>query len=195
MWVAPTTMMLCTLLGYIDRQVLAALSPTILKDTGMTAGDYGWAVSAFSITYMIMNPVFGSIPGSHRAAARHGDRRAHLDCRERVACRIERLDRVRSARALLGFGEGAAFPGALRTAAEALPVNKQSRGMALGYSGASMGALITPPLIIPIAGRYGWRFAFLLTGFLGVLWLILVVARRPAAVPAETDADEQARGP
>ena len=60
MWVAPTTMMLCTLLGYIDRQVLAALSPTILTDTGMTAGDYGWAVSAFSITYMIMNPVFGS---------------------------------------------------------------------------------------------------------------------------------------
>ena len=36
MWVAPTTMMLCTLLGYIDRQVLAALSPTILADTGMT---------------------------------------------------------------------------------------------------------------------------------------------------------------
>jgi len=85
------------------------------------------------------------------------------------------------ARALLGFGEGAAFPGALRTAAEALPLNKQSRGMALGYSGASLGALITPPIIIPIAQRYGWRFAFLLTGFLGVLWLVLWwrVARPP----------------
>ena len=41
MWVAPTTMMLCTLLGYIDRQALAALSPTILADTGMTASDLG----------------------------------------------------------------------------------------------------------------------------------------------------------
>jgi len=29
------------------------------------------------------------------------------------------------------------------------------------------------PIIIPIAQRYGWRFAFLLTGFLGALWLIL----------------------
>ena len=39
--------------------------------------------------------------------------------------------------------------GALRTAAEALPVHKQSRGMALGYSGASLGALITPPITRP----------------------------------------------
>ena len=181
MWVAPTTMMLCTLLGYIDRQVLAALSPTILHDTGMTAGDYGWAVSAFSVTYMIMNPVFGSFLD-------------HIGLRRGMAIAVliwtvasvshaglNGLIGFALARALLGFGEGAAFPGALRTAAEALPVNRQSRGMALGYSGASMGALITPPLIIPIAQRYGWRFAFLLTGVLGALWLVLWwrVARPP----------------
>jgi len=181
MWVAPTTMMLCTLLGYIDRQVLAALSPTILADTGMTAGDYGWAVSAFSVTYMIMNPVFGSFLD-------------HIGLRRGMAIAVliwtvasvshaglNGLIGFALARALLGFGEGAAFPGALRTAAEALPVNRQSRGMALGYSGASMGALITPPIIIPIAQRYGWRFAFVLTGFLGVLWLLLWwrVARPP----------------
>jgi len=181
MWVAPTTMMLCTLLGYIDRQVLAALSPTILSETGMTASDYTWAVSAFSFTYMIMNPVCGSLLDFI------GLRRGML-----IAVVIWTLASVSHAwlsglvgfavaRALLGFGEGAAFPGALRTATEALPPQKQSRGLALGYSGASMGALITPPLITPIAAHYGWRFAFLLTGFLGVLWLILWwrIARSP----------------
>ena len=188
MWVAPTTMMLCTLLGYIDRQVLAALSPTILADTGMTAGDYGWAVSAFSVTYMIMNPVFGSFLD-------------HIGLRRGMAIAVliwtvasvshaglNGLVGFALARALLGFGEGAAFPGALRTSTEALPVNKQSRGMALGYSGASMGALITPPIIIPIAQRYGWRFAFLVTGFLGVLWLILWWrVARPPFLPKQTE--------
>src|SRR4029078_9441350 len=53
-------MMLCTLLSYIDRQVLAVLSPTILKDTGLTPSDYTDAVSAFSIAYMITNPLWGS---------------------------------------------------------------------------------------------------------------------------------------
>ncbi|HEY2844245.1 MAG TPA: MFS transporter [Bryobacteraceae bacterium] len=184
---APTTMMLCTLLGYIDRQVLAALSPTILADTGMTASDYTWAVSAFSFTYMIMNPVCGSLLDYI------GLRRGML-----IAVIIWTLASISHAwlsgligfalaRALLGFGEGAAFPGALRTALEALPANKQSRGLALGYSGASMGALITPPLITPIAARYGWRFAFLLTGFLGILWLFLWWrVARPPFLPGQT---------
>src|SRR5678816_3315149 len=80
------------------------------------------------------------------------------------------------ARAVLGFGEGAAFPGALRTAAEALPANQRSRGMALGYSGASLGAIITPLLVRPVALRYGWQAAFLITGALGTAWLLLWLA-------------------
>jgi len=195
MWVAPTTMMLCTLLGYIDRQVLAALSPTILSETHMSQYEYTLAVSAFSIVYTIMNPVFVSFLdyiGLRRGMA--------------IAVLIWTVASVSHAglngfigfamaRALLGFGEGAAFPGALRTAAEALPLNKQSRGMALGYSGASMGALITPPIIIPFAQRYGWRFAFVLTGFLGLLWLVLWWrVARPPFLPAQ-NSDEKARRP
>ncbi len=188
MWVAPTAMMLCTLLGYIDRQVLAALSPTILKETGMTVADYGLAVSAFSVVYAIMNPVFGSF--LDYIGLRRGMAIAVLIWTVASVSHagLNGLIGFALARALLGFGEGAAFPGALRTAAEALPVNRQSRGMALGYSGASLGALITPPIIIPIAARYGWRFAFLLTGFLGLLWLVLWsrVARAPF-LPAQTE--------
>jgi MFS transporter, ACS family, hexuronate transporter len=82
---------------------------------------------------------------------------------------------------VLGFGEGAAFPGALRTAAEALPPSQQSRGMALGYSGASLGAIITPIIITPIALRHGWQTAFLITGAFGIAWLLwwLAVSRPP----------------
>ena len=181
MWLAPTTMMLCTLLGYIDRQVLAALSPTILSETRMSQYEYTLAVSAFSIVYTIMNPVFGSF--LDYIGLRRGMAIAVLIWTVASVSHagLNGLIGFAMARALLGFGEGAAFPGALRTAAEALPVNKQSRGMALGYSGASMGALITPPIIIPFAQRFGWRYAFLLTGLLGVLWLILWwrVARPP----------------
>ena len=43
--------------------------------------------------------------------------------------------------------------------------------MALGYSGASLGALITPLIVTPFALRFGWRSAFLITGGFGLLWL------------------------
>src|ERR1700687_3462814 len=60
-WVVSAAMMLCSWLSYMDRQILAVLSPTILKDTGMTAQSYAEVVSAFSIAYMIANPLWGSI--------------------------------------------------------------------------------------------------------------------------------------
>ncbi|MEO8099129.1 MAG: MFS transporter [Acidobacteriota bacterium] len=197
-WVAPTTMMLCTLLSYIDRQVLAVLSPTILKDTGLTASQYTNAVSAFSFTYMLTNPIWGSLLdyiGLRRgmliavsiwtvASASHafvGQSTAELGG---TAGWFGAYLGFALARGLLGSGEGAAFPGALRTAVEALPENRQSRGMALGYSGASMGALLTPLIVTPIAAIYGWRFAFLVTGALGLLWLLLWLAvARPPFLP------------
>src|SRR5580693_10666845 len=167
MWVPVLLMMTCSWLSYIDRQALAVISPMVLKDTGLTAGDYADAVSAFSIAYMIGNPLWGSL----------------LDF---VGLRLGMLIAVgiwtvasashawmtgllgfAAARALLGFGEGATFPGGLRTAANSLPLSRQSRGMGISYSGASVGAIVAPLVITPIALRFGWRAAFLFTGGLG----------------------------
>src|SRR5215470_11316408 len=60
-WVASVAMMLCSWLSYTDRQILAVLSPMILRDTGLSAQSYGEVVSAFSVAYMIGNPLWGSI--------------------------------------------------------------------------------------------------------------------------------------
>jgi len=181
MWTAPFAIMVSTLLSYIDRQTLAVLSPMILKDTNLNAAQYSDALAAFQVFYMIGNPLWGST----------------IDF---VGLRIGMLCAVAvwtvasvshawvagfvgfaAARALLGFGEGAAFPGVFRTAAEALPPNKQARGIALGYSGASLGAILTPLLVTPFAIKFGWRAAFLVTGGLGALWLVLwsFVAKPP----------------
>jgi MFS transporter, ACS family, hexuronate transporter len=89
------------------------------------------------------------------------------------------------AQAVLGFGEGATFPGGLRTAADSLPLNKQSRGMGISYSGASVGAIVAPLIVTPVALRFGWRAAFIATGMVGVFWLTLwwFVARAPLLPP------------
>ena len=181
MWVASGVIMLCSWLSYVDRQVLAVLSPMILRDTRLSVEAYAEAVSAFSFAYMIANPVWGSI----------------LD---RIGLRIGMLIAVgvwtaasvshawvgglvgfATARAVLGFGEGATFPGGLRTAADSLPADRRSRGMAIAYSGSTLGAIVTPLLVTPVALAYGWRPAFLITGALGAMWLAAwgTVARPP----------------
>jgi ACS family hexuronate transporter-like MFS transporter len=90
------------------------------------------------------------------------------------------------ARAVLGLGEGATFPGGLRTAVESLPASVRARGIALSFSGGTIGAVMMPLLLGPLAIRYGWRIAFLATGGMGLLWLFVwaSIARPPFLPPA-----------
>ncbi len=185
MWAASAAMMVCSWLSYVDRQILATLSVVILADTGLSTERYTQVVSAFSIAYMLGNPVWGSLldyiglrKGMLAAVAIWSLASAsHAWVGHSAAA----FAGFAAARALLGFGEGATFPGGFRTAMDSLPPDRQSRGIAISYSGGSLGAIVTPFLVIPIAARFGWRSAFLVTGGLGACWLLLWarIARPP----------------
>jgi ACS family hexuronate transporter-like MFS transporter len=64
-----------------------------------------------------------------------------------------------AARAALGLGEGATFPGGLRTVVQTLPPSQRGRGLAVAYSGGSLGMLVTPLIITPVFLWWGWRGA------------------------------------
>jgi MFS transporter, ACS family, hexuronate transporter len=189
MWVPSCAMMLANLLSYVDRQVLAVLSPTILRETGLTAEAYARALAAFSILYMIGNPLWGSLLdfiGLRKGMFAAVSLRAVAST---AHAWMSGFWGFASARAVLGFGEGSAFPGALKAAAESLPPNRQSRGTAIGYSGASLGAILTPLVVTPIALRFGWRSAFLVTGAMSVCWLVMwaVIGRPPFMAEYKTE--------
>jgi len=179
-WMPTVSMLLVSLISYIDRNTLALLASTILKDTGLSGEQYGFIISAFSIAYMVGNPVWGLI------LDRLGLRRGMLAAVSiwTVASAAHALAggffSFGAVRAMLGFGEGATFPGGLRTATQTLPAWQRSRGIAVAYSGGSLGALITPLIITPIAQWFGWRKAFWFTGLVGFAWIAawLLISRR-----------------
>src|SRR4030095_10896026 len=69
-WVPAGSMLAVSLISYIDRNTLALLAPTILRETGLSGEQYGFIISAFSIAYMLANPVGGRI--LDRAGLRRG---------------------------------------------------------------------------------------------------------------------------
>ena len=75
------------------------------------------------------------------------------------------------ARAMLGLGESANFPGAVKTVAQWFP--KRERALAVGIfnAGSNVGAVLAPLLVPWIALRWGWQAAFIATGALGFVWL------------------------
>lgn len=186
-WLPAFTMMLVSTISYIDRNTLALLAPTILRDAHLSNEQYGFIISAFSIAYMLGNPLWGYI--LDRIGVRRGMTAAVSLWTMASVSHVFAfgLQGFAAARAVLGFGEGATFPGSLRTVVETLPPDKRSRGIAVSYSGGSLGAVITPLIITPIAAMWGWRGAFWATGAVGLMWLLLwtVVSRRIDRVRAE----------
>ncbi len=174
-------MLAVSLISYIDRNTLALLAPTILKETHLSAEQYGYIISAFSIAYTVANPLWGR--WLDRVGVRWGMSLAVAVWTAASAAHAFAggLLSFGGARAALGFGEGATFPGGLRTAVQTLPPALRSRGIAVAYSGGSLGAIVTPIIVTPIALMWGWRAAFLFTGFIGLCWLVLwqIVSRRP----------------
>src|ERR1700740_807848 len=61
MWLPCLGMALCSWLAFVDRQIVAVLAPTILKDTGMSAQGFGNVVFYFFLAYTLANPIWGSV--------------------------------------------------------------------------------------------------------------------------------------
>src|SRR5207244_4533633 len=89
------------------------------------------------------------------------------------------------ARALLGIGESGNFPAAVKTVAEWFP--KRERALATGIfnAGSNVGVVLAAVLVPWIALALGWRWAFIATGGLDLVWLVawLTLYREPGRHP------------
>ena len=187
-WAPTISMLLVSVISYVDRQTLALLAPTILRETHLTGEQYGFIISGFSVAYMLSNPVWGRI--LDRIGLRLGMTLSVSAWTVASAAHsfASGFGTFALARIALGCGEGATFPGGLRTVTETLRPSERGRGVAIAYSGGSLGAIVTPLLVTPLALAWGWRVAFLFTGLIGLLWLILwaLVSRCLPAAPQTT---------
>jgi ACS family hexuronate transporter-like MFS transporter len=180
-WIPTATMLLVSLISYIDRNTLALLAPTILRETGLSGEQYGFIISAFSVAYMVGNPLWGRILDRIGLRAGMSAAVAMWTAASVSHAFASGFGSFAAARAALGLGEGATFPGGLRTVMQTLPPHARGRGIAVAYSGGSLGAMVTPLIVTPIALWWGWRGAFWFTGVIGIAWLALwaAVSRRP----------------
>src|SRR5215470_10368595 len=187
MWIPCIAMAACSWLAFVDRQVLAVLSPTILKETGLSAKDYGTAFSFFFYVYAAANLIWGSLLDYLGLQFGMVAAVAVWSLASASHSLMSGFWGFAFARGLLGLGEGATFPGGLRTAVESLPANLRARAIAMSFSGGTIGAVMMPVLLGPLAIQYGWRAAFLATAGLGATWLIIWAAiARPPFLPKAT---------
>ena len=170
-WTICTLVFFATTINYLDRNVLGLLKTVLTDEMNWTESDYAHVVMAFQLAYAlgmlgigrVIDKVgtklgyFFSLLGWSIAAMVHG-----------LAYNTFTFG---AARAFLGVTEAGNFPAANKTVAEWFP--KKERALATGIynSGANVGAILAPLCVPWIAVNWGWKWAFVVTGAVGLLWL------------------------
>lgn len=191
-WKMLALMLVGTIIIYIDRNVLGVLAPILKEELKFTTEQYSYVVSAFQIVYAFSQPVAGYL--TDLVGPRIGYAVAALVWGSAAALHAASTGWISMAgfRALLGLSEAVAMPTGAKTSIMWFP--PQERSIATGWfnSGSSVGAMITPPLVIWLSTAYGWKPAFVITGLLAVVfsavwyWLYRDPANHPRLSPAES---------
>jgi ACS family hexuronate transporter-like MFS transporter len=172
-WIAGL-LFLSTTINYIDRQTLSVLAPYLKTEFSWTNSDFALIVIAFRVAYTIGQTAAG------RLLDWLGVRRGLLimvSWYSFAAMLTSLASGLRSFalfRFLLGTGEAANWPGAAKTVSEWFPKSERGWAVALYDSGSAIGGAVAPALVIWLYHAFGsWRPAFIITGLLGVIWVIL----------------------
>ena len=181
-------------ISYLDRQTLPVAVHAIGNDIPLSNEQFSTLQSAFLFSYALMYAGGGKL--TDILGTRRGFTLIMLFWS--VACASHALaisfGMLAVSRFLLGAGEGGGFPAATRVVAEWFPTRDRATAMGIINAGTSVGAVAAPPLIAMILSGLSWRWIFLITGGLGLLWTTWwrLSYSEPAAVGAKVlrDGDE-----
>ena len=181
-WVICSLLFTAVVINYVDRQMLGVLKPAMEKDLHWKETDYADIVFYFQASYALFYLLFGAFVD--RVGARIGYAVAFVIWQLSFIAHAgaHSLSQWFAVRIALGVGEAGNFPSGIKAVTDWFP--KKERAFATGVfnAGSNIGAIVTP-LIVPIFLTFfhDWRIAFVITGAVGMLWLIawLIVYRHP----------------
>lgn len=190
-WAVCSLLFFATAVNYLDRQVLSlTYKEFIAPEFGWSDNDYGTITAVFSIVYAVCNLFAGK--WIDKLGTKKGYLWAifiwslgaclHAGCGAgagalKAAGFLGMFGVTASVwlflccRAALALGESGNFPAAIKATAEYFPKKDRAFATSVFNAGSSVGALVAPLAIPPIAKHCGWEMSFIIIGALGFVWM------------------------
>lgn len=181
-FVSLALLILTGVINYMDRGTLAVANQSIAKELGLSLGQMGLLLSAFSWSYALAQLPTGGL------VDRIGPRR-FLGCGLIVWSIAQALGGVVSnfgqfiaARIGLGIGEAPQFPSAARVVSNWFPLKQRGTPTGIFNSASPLGTALAPLILTQLIIYLDWRWMFILTGAIGILAALIwfIFYRDPA---------------
>ena len=186
-WLVVAVLIPVALLNYLDRQILASMKFSVMRDIPDIALEANWGaiLALFKWVYASLSPVGGYL--ADRFSRRHVITASLLvwSCVTWMTGHVTTYEGLLATRALMGISEAFYIPAALALIADLHAGPTRSRAVGLHQMGIYLG------VILGGFGGYaadhpslGWRWAFDTCGAIGILYSIPLFVLLRSAVPS-----------
>lgn len=165
-----------TLINYVDRSAINILWPYIYKEFGIADVDNKSALALITTFFMIAYALGQTATGKMMDAlgTRIGMTISIIGWSISIAFHAfaRSLFSFSVFRFMLGFSEAGNWPGATKSNAEWFPAKERAIAQGIFGAGASLGSVISAPIIAFLYIAFGWKITFVLIACLGLIWII-----------------------
>ncbi len=188
-WWITGLLLLATTINYMDRVTLANASVRVTQEFGLNDEQYGNLELTFGWAFAAGSLVFGFLADRIRIYWLYPCVLAGWSLMGMLSGWTQDYTGLLVCRTLLGFFEAGHWPCALKTTFAVLTEKDRTMGNSVLQSGASIGAIITPQVMMLLMtdDLGSWRSAFVVVGASGLLWVVawfLMLRPRDLDVPA-----------
>ncbi len=192
-WTICGLLFIATTINYLDRQVLSLLQPYLAEKFNWTNSDYANITAVFQFVYAFSLLFAGHIIDKlgtkkgytwaiiiwslgaivHALAIPIGEGLSVVLGWAGITAFSVSILGFMFSRTVLAIGEAGNFPAAIKATAEYFPKKERSFATGIFNSGTNVGAILAPLTVPWIRVNWGWEFAFIIIGAIGLLWLLL----------------------
>ena len=171
-WTICALLFFATTINYLDRAVISLVKEYLDVEFNWNKTDYANITVAFQAAYALTMVFAGRVIdwlGTKQGYALSllswsFAAMGHFFITSNLGFYLARIG--------LGATESGNFPAAIKTVSEWFPKKERAFATGIFNAGTNVGAIIAPLSVPFIAAAYGWRAAFLITGAIGLVWLI-----------------------
>jgi ACS family hexuronate transporter-like MFS transporter len=170
-WIA-ILIALATAINYLDRLALPVAISEIKKTIPVSDSQFGTINSLFLLAYGTMYALGGRIIDVMGSRAGYALMIAWWSVANMFQGLVSSVMGLGFARFFLGAGEGGGFPGSAKVVSEWFPQKERAFAFGIFNTGSSIGGIVAPPLLAFIITTLGWRWAFIISGMFGLVWVV-----------------------
>jgi ACS family hexuronate transporter-like MFS transporter len=199
-WWICGVLLLASALNYMDRLTLAVQGHQIKLEYKISDEQYGNLETGFGWAFAIGSLAFGFAADRLPLRWTYPAILALWSSVGFATGQVHSYSGLLACRTALGFFEAGHWPCAIKATQRLLSPKDRAMGNGVLQSGASIGAILTPPLMYLLIDKHGysWQFAFQVVGLLGIAWVILwfaLVRKNTLDLPAAAGKIVSATGP